>query len=198
MAGALIKIPNHVDQAKARLATEFRQTLIEAMLESFVLQIQDLETVNCELIEERDCQTAVGVQLDKVGDIVGELRNGRDDDDYRQGIKAQICINNSKGTHNDILVCFQLLTQCDEIQLTPYFPAVLCLFADCDLSGLNVAQLYDDMQQVVAAGVRLDCIGWYNGECPFVFFESTDPEGLGFGDTLDVDVGGKLAEILVP
>ena len=66
-------------------------------------QIQDLEDSSFEVLLNRWIDTAVGVQLDGVGAIVGEAREGRGDDEYRLAIKARIQINFSEATPEDIL-----------------------------------------------------------------------------------------------
>lgn len=45
----------------------------------------------------------VGVQLDRVGAIIGQPRWSREDGDYRNLLNARILANNSKGTPEDLI-----------------------------------------------------------------------------------------------
>jgi hypothetical protein len=78
-------------------------TDLQKLIAIYIQQIQELETMWFELINERTMDTAVGVQLDGLGDIVGEERFGRNDDDYRVAIKGRIRLNLSNGTAEDIV-----------------------------------------------------------------------------------------------
>lgn len=200
---ALVKITDHTQQALDRLANQFQgKPLIEGLITAFTNQFQDLEQVLCDMLDFRSVLTSVGVQLDKIGQVVGEKRAGRDDDNYRQGIIAQIGINTSDGTPNDTFFVFNLITGSTKTILLYYPPATIQLWANKDISGLNIAQLYNDMQLTIPGGVGLNAIGWYAGggdggdDESFSFFESDT--GLGFGDLDDPEVGGKLSVILVP
>lgn len=101
---AVEHISDHVARALARLPQQFRgKVKIEALLSALVAPCQDLEDALYALLTERDVETAVGQQLDDLGLIVGELRQGRDDDTYRRFVRARISVNKSKGTALDVL-----------------------------------------------------------------------------------------------
>jgi hypothetical protein len=78
-------------------------TNIEKLIETYVTQIQDLEQVFFQLVNLRTIDTSEGVQLDGIGQIVGEDRFGRNDTDYRVAIKGRIRLNLSNGTIEDII-----------------------------------------------------------------------------------------------
>lgn len=101
----LIKTTDHVGEALANLVEEFKnKPKMAAFLTALVNQIQDLEDASFEVFLNRWIDTAVGVQLDGLGAIVGEDRLGRGDDAYRLAIKARIQINFSEATPEDILL----------------------------------------------------------------------------------------------
>lgn len=62
------------------------------------------------------------------------------------------------------------------------------------LTAQNIDELYLVLQKVLPGGVRLNYIGWFDGEEAFGF--EGDPDSLGFGDALDVTVGGNFAKIV--
>ena len=61
------------------------------------------------LIVERYVDTAIGAQLDGIGRVVGEVRAGKDDTDYRIAIKGRITRNRSNSRTEDLYALFLLL-----------------------------------------------------------------------------------------
>lgn len=93
----------HKAQGLARLIAQYiGKPRLENLLCVYLNQIQDAEDALWELATERFVDTAVGAQLDVLGVIVGQERQGLSDDDYRALIRARIKANNSEGTSNDI------------------------------------------------------------------------------------------------
>lgn len=72
-------------------------------------EIQAVEDALQQLYSERSIDVAVGVQLDILGKIVGQRRNGMVDDDYRRIIRARIATNRSKGTITDLITVARLV-----------------------------------------------------------------------------------------
>lgn len=106
---ALVQKTNHVAEAIDRPIEKLKSgTVMQGTLTAFVEQIQDLENSGFELLNERGLLTAVGAQLDGVGAIVGEDREGRSDDEYRLAIRVRILRNLSDSTPEDILTIFNL------------------------------------------------------------------------------------------
>lgn len=103
---------NHIEEGLALLISQFKEKdNIEALLTAFLTQIQELEDVASSLITDRTISSAVGEQLNILGRIVGQPREGRDDDTYRLWIQARILINRSSGTAEEIYTVLKLLTQ---------------------------------------------------------------------------------------
>lgn len=67
-----------------------------------------LETLN-RLEAYRDIDEAAGFTLDKVGKNVLELRDGRDDETFRQSIKIKIASSLSAGTIEDMITICEIL-----------------------------------------------------------------------------------------
>jgi hypothetical protein len=98
------QITDHVDAAIDRLPEQHKgKTKIEALISALTDPFQTLENGLWQLLTERGVDTAVGVQLTAIGDLVGEPRAGDVDDDYRPRIRARIATNKSTGTISDIL-----------------------------------------------------------------------------------------------
>ena len=199
----IVKITDHGSEAVDRLVTQFKdKERITGIVEAIGGQIQGLEDVSCDLIDDRKIDTAEGVQLDKIGKIVGRRRLGLSDASYRQVIKAQIGINTSNGHLEDLFFVFNLITGSTQSIYVPYQVAMLEIYANTDISSLDIGQLYADLQRTVPGGVRVHAIGWFDGgggtgeDEAFSFAESLT--GKGFSDVNDPEVGGKLAQILIP
>lgn len=100
----LAKQTSHVAQGIALLIEQFKKKpRIQAMLRSWLKEVDELECAAFDVLLLRSLDTATGAQLDIVGDIVGEARLGRPDDIYEAFIRARISLNNSDGTHEQIL-----------------------------------------------------------------------------------------------
>lgn len=98
-----------VAEALSQLKEQFKgKPMLEALLESYIEELQELETVTYSLYAERLLDTAVGAQLDQLGAVVGQERIG-DDDYYRQLIRARIAINRSNGQVEELLNIFVLV-----------------------------------------------------------------------------------------
>jgi hypothetical protein len=121
----LTQTTDHTTEALANLLEQFKNSpKLAALLTSYVDQIQDLEDAIYGLLQGRWLDYAEGDQLDGLGSIVGENREGRTDSDYRLAIRVRILINLCEGTPEQIIEIFELLTGA-VIELREYFPAAL-------------------------------------------------------------------------
>lgn len=100
----------------------------EAILTAFGNQIQDLEDALYSLLRDRFLDFASGVQLDGLGEILGESRQGRSDAEYQEALKVRILINLCEGTTEEILEIFSRLLPSISLELTEYPPAAFTLF----------------------------------------------------------------------
>jgi hypothetical protein len=101
---ALIEKLNHVSEALDNLVQQFKGSgTLQLFITSWVNEVQELEGVWFDLLNDRWIVTAVGEQLDGLGSIVGESRQGRSDEVYRVAIQARIAINKGSGTPEEII-----------------------------------------------------------------------------------------------
>jgi hypothetical protein len=100
----LVRVESHCDDGKALLIDEFRnRPRIEAMLCALLEEVQVLDDTVWRVLTERTIDNAVGVQLDTIGDIVGQPRGSLvDDEDFRAAIRGRIKANSSDGSTEDI------------------------------------------------------------------------------------------------
>ncbi len=86
----------------------------EKLLACLVSPFQSLENVLQQLLIERSVDTAVGTQLDVIGKIVGQARNGLDDDTYRRYVRARVSTNKSTGVVADLITVTELVVYDDD------------------------------------------------------------------------------------
>jgi len=108
--GDLAKKTTIKAEALANLIEQFKdQPNLAAFVSAFLNQLQEVEDASFQLITDRTLETSVGVQLDNLGQIIGEERNGLSDDDYRTRLRVQILVNQSSGTVEELLAIIVLL-----------------------------------------------------------------------------------------
>lgn len=126
---SLTQQTDHVGDGVDRLLEQFKdRPRIVALLTAYLNQVQDLEDVLWELFLDRWISTAVGEQLNVIGRVVGEKRQGSLDDEYRAFLRARIRANRSVGLLAE-LVKIVALIQDDNLQVLAreYDPAAVRL-----------------------------------------------------------------------
>jgi hypothetical protein len=100
----------HLEEALDQLLEQFKgRPRLEAMIASYMTQIQDLETAFHDLLTERFISTAIGAQLDGIGQIVVLPRNGLTDEEYRTALRGKIRVNLSNGTPPELITIVRLM-----------------------------------------------------------------------------------------
>lgn len=180
---AITKKTTHISEAQARLIEQFKgKANFLSVLAVFAQQIQDLEEAAFEVRDDTTLDSSVGVQLDGIGDIVGIARQGLNDADYRVRIGAQILLNISSATIEQLIALVAALGAPTNVTLLEFYPAGVEIYVDQVL--VNGSAIGAVMVTAKAAGVSLD-FTWYEDINPFKFGVS----GQGFDQ-------GKLGEII--
>ena len=82
-------------------------TNLEKLLSVYLNEVQGVEDMLLDLLNKSgvagDLDQIEGVQLDAYGSLVGELRKGANDADYRIRILGRILVNVSEGTIEDVI-----------------------------------------------------------------------------------------------
>lgn len=103
----LVRIQDHVARGVALLITQYReQPEVVSWLTAYLNWVQKLEDGIWQIILSRDLETAIGVQLDVIGRLVGLGRGGfdragTDDESYRAALAVRIRTLRSFGTMLD-------------------------------------------------------------------------------------------------
>lgn len=172
----MVQITNQFERALALLVSQFRGqkldgqlTNLQKLIKVLVTPAQRLEDVKWQLKTERWLSTAVGVQLDEIGVILGLPRElNESDDDYRERLEFQIFINTTSGTPEEVMAVLAFLTQASHVN---YHDIGIACF-QLETNGLKFPnptnQLNDGIFQVSPAGVNYaPIVATYNVDISF-------------------------------
>lgn len=191
-------ISTHVQDAENRLLEQYKnQPNISALLDSFIGPIQEIEDGLEALNNNRGVNFAMGVQLDRLGDLVGIARGTMLDDAYRIRIKIRIIQNLSQGEPERLIQVYSGLIGASLVEIQEHFPGGVGLSGNGPIPFGQETLIYQNVQAIAAAGVRVDYIETYPSDSPFVF-GGGPVLGSGFGDLNNLNVGGGMGEIHVP
>ena len=188
-------ITDHADVAISRLPQKYKDpaktwtwdgddaSAWDVVLQSFVKPAQDMETVLNDMLTKRSLDTAEGINLDRIGQIVGQDRGGETDARYRELIVGQIAENNSDGTAKELLgiteiILGDLLT--GPLGVQEFFPAKVRVEYGMDEgeTGIDPELVQDSMEKAKAAGVGALTLRYVTGD--YFGFDS-DPNAGGYG-----------------
>lgn len=169
--------------AVPRLTGQFENSpKLKALMAAIVGPLTTLETDADALIAERWIDTAVGKQLDGCGYIVGESRQGRGDDAYRDAIKFRVFVNISKGTPTDLIRGLKLLTRPTDCQYLEAYPATALLFTN----GFFVdSKIQSVMQDLAPASICTVPVAVSFRDKPFRFAKEPIPGELFVNNATD-------------
>jgi hypothetical protein len=194
---------DHLEEALDRPIDQYRhKTRFEGWLGAYIKQVQIFEDAAWQVIIRRFIDTARAAQLDMIGKIVGEYRQGRGDDQYRVFIRARITINRSQGQANDILNVLALITATPFI-FDEYYPASM-LLEFVELPEHDPELIFALLHDAKAGGVRLNMIApgiELDTDTSFLWSAVADPvvaSTFGFSDVAEPAAPvGLLSDLIV-
>ncbi len=184
------------EKALSRLAYQFTDSeRLIVFLESILAELDELEVSRLQLDTERYIDTAIGVQLDGIGEILGLPRPVLDgviagDDPYRLLLRAKTKINSTSMTVPETLEIIAFMISSVTIQyrlVVSMFPSYLFnrILTETEIFALSL------LPSLIGIGPEFI---HYDDPNTFSFFE--DPTGKGFGTTADAGIGGNMASII--
>jgi len=193
---------DHVQKGLAKFLEQFKgKPVLASVLGSWLAQIQKLEDAIWEVILIRGIELSEGIGLDHIGNIVGRKRLGLEDPDYRVALRAQIRINRSSGTPEDVIAVTELSLPPEgfSFEYEEEYPATVLIQVNEQVSFL-ITVLFDNLVRAKDGGVRLFLlyIAHEQGNS-FRFASSAESESdpaQGFGNVLDPSTGGKFVSML--
>jgi len=144
----------HAARGVERLIDRYAKPRTSALLASWLDEVQEVEDALWQLLVERSLATAEGDQLDVLGAIVGEPRQGRDDETYRLWIAARNAVNRSSGLTVEMLgIARKLIPPAYGLELAEYYPAALIMHIVGTLPVADGFQIARMLRLAKAAGV---------------------------------------------
>lgn len=164
---------NRVAEAQGNLIDQFKNhTNIDAVVEAFATQDQELEDAAFEVNTETTLANSVGQQIDNLGTIVGVERGGRTDAEYLLRIAAQILLNKISGSIPEIVELAEALGLTN-FTFVEAFPAKIEITEDAVIT--EGEEIGNTLARSKAGGVGF-AFTWYESATPFKF----DTAGQGF------------------
>jgi hypothetical protein len=174
----IIQETNHVGEGLDLLITQYKdKPNLAGMLTAYLNQVQELEDVFFDILAIfTDIDSQVGEQLDLIGRIVGQDREGRTDDVYLLWIKARIKVNKSSGIVDELLEILALVAPNNTREYTPYYPASFTIRL--------VGALLEDAEQI--AKLLGEAVGaGINGQLIYSLAADSDTFQFASGDTIE-------------
>ena len=124
-------IPDHAERLNRRMLSQDReQPRLKALMMALGDGAQLLEDTAFDVLVGTRLELATGVNLDRWGELVGELRLGLTDGDYRRFIRARVLVNVCNGTPDELVTLYKLVMDTDRVQyVRPGAPAFFSLQA---------------------------------------------------------------------
>jgi len=188
----------HVSDALALLVEQFRgKAQLEALLASYVRQVQLLEDAAQELLTGRWIDNAEGELLDFLGRLVGVERLALSDDLYRTLIRAQIRLLVASATGDDIISIMETATRNVEVELTGRYPAAQVVELVGELID-NLGLVSRLLHTARGAGINTQLVYSLSPTSEmFTFASGVVPEAAtnGWADAAQT-TGGRLAGVI--
>lgn len=191
-AGPFVVI-DHAAGAVNRLPAQFKgKAGIEALLTALTTPMNELELIIWSLIIQRTIEFAIEAQLDVIGKIVWQHRDGLSDDIYRRYIKASIATQQSHGLVTTLIKIAKLVLGDTEtyveIEQMPIATVVVTI-SERSVTTEVANALMAFLTRAVAGGVRLDLQTTIDDPASFPVFTWDHPdEGFGWDDAYFMDV----------
>lgn len=123
------EIPSHCAEAIDRVIAQLRgKPLFEGVICALVDPLDEIEAASLQVRELRNLVDGEGAQLDGIGQIVGQAREGQTDAVYRRFLAARILLNRSTGMPEELGAILEvLLDGASAIRIERHYPAATVL-----------------------------------------------------------------------
>jgi hypothetical protein len=167
----MYSILNFYERTVALLAAQFAESLanggktnFQKFLAAMVAPCYDINTVELELYNQRWIGTAVGVQLDEIGIILGLQRQpGQTDSAYREQLYFQVFINKSTATPEEMIFALKFLTKANKVHYFEPYPAFFQMWTNGLPENFSIPpdEIVTAIHSISPAGVQYAPITWY-------------------------------------
>ena len=162
--GNVVHITDHTAAGLARLIPEYQDTpRWQAWIAATLARVQEIETATFDVWElVLNLDEGVGAQLDLIGKLVVEARDGRADDIYRRALSVRVLINRSQGKIEELILIIRTFEDLDNeagayVRIRENQPARLEIRIVA--TPINTAsEIVKRLRQAKAGGVALQTI----------------------------------------
>lgn len=175
--------PDYLQKNRRLIVEQYeRSDNLLSLLDVFSKSIEEIEDVAQDLITKTSLTGSTGVQLDGIGEIVGVPRNGRNDTQYREVIRAKILLNRSGGEVEAIIETLKIIADITFVEVEEIYPARVVITSD---PTFIIDGIEDILDNVAGAGIKVDFVFVERDEPIFAFDNEGIPENIqtaGFGE----------------
>ena len=146
---------DYLTRARALVIEQFEGSeRLLATIDAIMAQIQDLDDTLFVFSDDLSLRTAIGAQLDRVGEVLGVFRAGKSDSEYRVALNLQVFLNNSIGAVNDVVSYAGFVIQ-SGVKLSDNGNATISLLLDTP-DFVKALEALIGADRITAGGVRVN------------------------------------------
>lgn len=194
---------DHASAAADRLIQQFRKPRMIAFVRALCKPMAALERAFFDILAARIIDTASGDALRQLANLVGQpVLAGLSDVDLRRYVRARILANRSSGLGEDLIAITRLVINDENTSIHAYTARGGTAYVQLENNptdfDIGTILFRDFLARAVAVGVKILLEWWPEEESEMFEFESFTPgqgAGLGWGSTLDANVGGVMATV---
>jgi len=184
----------------ALLLRQWQRPRRQGVLRALLAEVQAVEDMLHALRTETNLDTAIGVQLDLIGKLLGTPRVGLSDEPYRLRLRVEILVLRSNGHPDDLIaILLAALPAGDAFSYAEFDFATTYVTVRAALDAAVAAGIVGYLKRAKSLGTRVLLVSSeYAPEKTFAFAASMDTiyDGArGFGDSSDASVGGHFAGV---
>jgi hypothetical protein len=155
-----VPITDHKAESVALLTDAYRdKRAVKGLVLGASAGADAFEAAVWQCINARYLGNATGHALELLGRLVGQRRNGVNDDEFRNAIRIKIAVNNSRGTAEDLTNIVRLLANGGFARYTEITAGVFRLeFESAALSAAGFAAVLELLRAAKPAGVSLEAV----------------------------------------
>ena len=178
MIKTIPKVDNHTEIAQGYLLEQYKnRPNIEALLKALILPVQELEDTLYIMYLNLSIFAAESFYLYRIGAIIGEKRNYKNDSNYKLALFTRIVANNSGGTPEEIIAIIRSVFNSNKVEYSEYGDASFQVYIETSQSinginsllanmkpvGVNIpVVLYSDTSNVLRMSERTSEIGEFS------------------------------------
>jgi hypothetical protein len=187
--------PAHVADGLAAPIHDLRKPRLQALLGSYLQEVQELEDAYWDLYLRTMIRDAAGQALERLGALVGQPRQNRTDSVYRIWILARALVLRSSGRPEELLrIARMVLPDSATIRLREEYPAAVSVLLDGPVDEELGRALASLLHRAKADGVRM-LVRWTSALPAFRYSvtggrEPASASGYGAGGYASVSTGG--------